>query len=809
MKCPAGVSYLLALLILGLFQLAACSGKPSTFNAVTITPSGTKYIGQGGILAVSASVLNDTASNGGVTFTASPAGTGTLTQTSSTTANYAAPGTVTAETVVTITAKSVDFPKQAALLTVKIEPPPSITTTTLPTATLNQAYTGPVTATGGVPPLSWKVASGTLAAGLSLGASATDTVNITGTPTVGGTSTITVTVTDSTGASSTSGPLAIVVSSLAFTTTSPLPPATTGIAYSDTITATGGTPPYTFSVATGSSLPSGFTLDPTSGTLSNADPTVQGTFTFSITVTDSTTPTAASITQSFTLVIAGPQNLELLNGPYAFTFGGNNANGFVAAAGTFSANGGGVITGGEFDYNSVQGPPKNYSSVTGTYTLGTDGRGIITFTNSTAGPISPVPTYAFAIDPGESGHGRLIEFDSTGTRGSGRLEAQSVSTCVVGTAATTYTGNFAFGGSGFTDSTTTGAGPLALAGEFVAAAPTVVSTPGSIGPGETDANLAGTIASFQTLTGTYQSAGTDTTHCTFSLTPQFATGPLAFDAYPVSATEAFLVETDPVSSTGSTPYLTVLNLLVQTGFPFQTQNSITGTMAGGLSGAFLSGSNFLPEAAVAQLSVANSGAGNFDLLLTDNQAGTATSNMATASSNANPIAVSYSSDQYGRVITNLSAPYFQPVLYLVSADEAFMVTAGALADQPVLIGHLGPQAAGPFSTATITGTLVEGTATPATNATSNFSGFLTLKGSVTPAMVTGTQDVSTAAANTLAETLTGTYSVFDTTNGTGALALTAPATFSGVFVILSPTQFVMVSTTANDANPVLIIAGHP
>lgn len=807
MKSRVGVPYLLAFLILGLFQFAACTGTPSTFNAVSISPSGTVFLGQGAILSISASVLNDAAKNGGVTFTASPTGTGTgtLTQTSSATATYAAPGAVTTQTVVTITATSVDFPKQSAKLAIKVEPPPMITTTSLPTATLNQAYTGPVTATGGIPPLSWRIASGSLPAGLSLAASSSDTVNITGTPTAGGTSTITIAVTDSTGASSTSGPLTIVVSSLAFTTTSPLPPATTGIAYSDTFAAAGGTPPYTFSVATGSNLPTGFTLDPSSGTLSNSNPTTQGTFMFGITVTDKTTPTAASITQTFTLVIAGPQNLSLLSGNYAFTFAAFNTNGYVAAAGTFAANGNGSITGGEFDYNSVQGPPKNYSNLMGTYTLGTDGRGTITFTNSSAGTFVPAPTYAFAIDPAGSGHGRIIEFDTTGTRGSGRLETQTVTACTVGTTGTTYAGNFAFGGSGFTNSTTTGAGPIAFAGEFVAEAPTVTGTPGSVGPGETDANLAGTIASFQTLTGTYQSAS-DSTHCTFSLTPQFATGPLGFSAYPVSATEAFLVETDQITSTGSTPYISILDLLVQTGFPFQTQNTITGAMAGGLTGAFLSGSNYLPEAAVAQVSVANSGAGNFDFLFTDNQAGTVTSNMATASSAANPTAVTFSSDQYGRIVTgNITTPYYQPVLYLVSTSEAFIVTAGVQPGQPVLVGHLAAQSAGPF--ATISGTLVEGTAAPATDATRNFSGFFTLSGSVTPATVSGTQDESTTAANIFAENVAGTYSVIDTANGTGAFTLFAPAAFSGVLIILSPTQFAIVSTTADDANPVLIIAG--
>ena len=90
MKSRAGFTSLLVFLAFAMIQLAACSGTPSTFNKVTLTPSGTKFIGENGTIALTASVLNDKA-NGGVTFTVSPAGTGTLTQTSSTSANYAHP----------------------------------------------------------------------------------------------------------------------------------------------------------------------------------------------------------------------------------------------------------------------------------------------------------------------------------------------------------------------------------------------------------------------------------------------------------------------------------------------------------------------------------------------------------------------------------------------------------------------------------------------------------------------------------------------------------------------------------------------
>src|ERR1700733_14119410 len=262
MKSRARFSSLLAFIVLAMVQLSACSGTPSTFNQVTISPSGTMFLGQGGTIPlITATVLNDAKLNGGVTFTLLPLGTGTLTQITSATASYVAPGTVTAETIVTITATSVDFPKQSATLTVKVEPPPAITTTSLPDATLNAAYSAPITATGGVPPLAWTLSSGTLPAGLSLGSSKTDTVNITGKATTAGGSTFTVTVTDATGASNTSVQFQIVVSSLAFTTTSPLPAGTVNAPYAGVqFAATGGTSPYTFFVANGSNLPPGLTM---------------------------------------------------------------------------------------------------------------------------------------------------------------------------------------------------------------------------------------------------------------------------------------------------------------------------------------------------------------------------------------------------------------------------------------------------------------------------------------------------------------------------------------------------------------------
>jgi hypothetical protein len=789
MKNCARRSYLLAIILLAALQLSGCALTPDSFHSVVLSPKGTVFVGQGGTLPIAASVLNDNVSNGGVTFAASPVGAGTLTQLSTTTANFVAPASVTVETIVTITATSVDFPKQSSALTVKVEPPPVITTTSLSSATLNQAYSQPVTATGGVPPLSWKIASGSLPAGLSLAPSTTDTVNITGKPTTAGNSTFTITVTDATGTSSTSGPLNIVVSTLAFTTTSPLTPGMVNTAYPGVqFAATGGTTPYTFSLAAGSTLPPSLTL--VNGDLTGT-PTTAGTFTFGVTVTDSET-TPASITQTFTLVINGLQNLTLLNGPYAFSFGGNNAAGFVAAAGTFTANGTGTITAGEADFTTLQANTLS-TGITGTYTAGVDGRGTITF-SSVAGS----PTFAFAIDVGGSGHGRLIEFDGTGTRGSGRLEAQSVSTCVVsGTGTNTYSGAFAFGGSGFASSLATGgAGPVAFAGTFTASPPISPATQGSLGSGEMDSNAPNNVqfgTGGNNVSGVYQS-GPDSTHCTMALSTSGLASP-NYDVYPISSSEAFLIETDTIS--GAAPYVTIADMKQQIGQPFST-GSMSGAMAGGTSGQVLNGT-YLPYVSVIQI-VPTMGAGSFQFSLADNSAGIVTNTAGT------PFSVTYTSDQFGRVDTAdfTVNSVFQPILYLVNADEAFCVSM--LSGGPI-VGHFEPQTLTAFTPASIQGTLVQGTSAPAVSADRDLSGFLTFDG---VSAVTGTQDESTPSANTPAETVTGTYALSATgsTDGSGSLTLTSPAAFTGAFFILSPTQVVMITTTAKDTNPVLIIIGH-
>jgi hypothetical protein len=801
----ARIACLAAVAAIAISTLGGCAQTPNRFYSVILSPKGPINVAQNSSTAITATVLND-AANGGVTFTVSPTGVGTLTQTGPITATYVAPSSVSTATTVVVSAQSVDYPKSISNLTINVQPPPAITTTTLPSGSVGQAYTGQITATGGVQPLSWTILNGSLPAGLALGSSSNGTVNITGKPTANGPSSFTVQVTDAVGETA-NAPLTIVISTLAITTTSPLPNAsftTPPTPYSEQFAASGGQSPYTWAVASGSSLPAGLSLSST-GLLSGS-PTVQGNFTFGITVTDSEA-VPANVTQTFTLTISGPQDLGMLTGSYAFMFSGNNSTGAaVTTAGTFTADGNGNITTGEQDTNSISsGSETNTPNLTGTYTLGSDGRGTITFTNA---PSSP--TYAFSIDATGS-HGRMIEFDTTGTRGSGRIEKQSVTSCVVsGTASNTYAGNYTFGVTGYasTYSNSFGTfvpGPLVAAGTFYATPPISPATQGSIGQGEDDANIASQpVYDASSLTGLYNS-GSDATHCVFYLQPSW--GNLTYNAYPISSNEAFMVEVDPVS--GATPYVSVIDMEAQIGYPFNAQSAIGGAMAGGLSGQdAYNGGAYVPEVEVMQLNPAASGA--FNLLLTDNLAGNVTTNMQTSNAAAAPFNVLYSSDQYGRITTNLASP-ISPVLYLVNSTEAYIVSTngtGGVGTPPVLLGHLFAQSTPEtdFTNAYLNGSFVEGSvAPPPSTAARNVSGFFAFDGN---GNITGTQDESTTAGNTQAENVAGTYTVLDTTNGTGVISLTQPATYLGVYVIVSPTKAVMITATTGDTNPITVVLGH-
>ncbi|MFS8415688.1 autotransporter domain-containing protein [Xanthomonas campestris] len=171
---------------------------------------------------------------------------------------------------------------------------------TLPLAVRGTPYSQVLTATGGVAPYTYSVASGTLPAGLTLASNGV----LSGTPTAEGSTSFTIAVADAGNASATQAYTFTVAAPNLALPASNLPAGTAGQAYTAAISpATGGTAPYSYALTAGA-LPSGVVLDAATGALSGT-PTVSGTFNFTLTVTDSTPSPAAQASQSYTLSIAG------------------------------------------------------------------------------------------------------------------------------------------------------------------------------------------------------------------------------------------------------------------------------------------------------------------------------------------------------------------------------------------------------------------------------------------------------------------------------------------------------------------------
>ena len=179
--------------------------------------------------------------------------------------------------------------------------PLPLSPTSLPGATLNTAYSQAVTANEGVPPYTYAVTSGSLPSGLSLNSS---TGVISGTPTTESTYNFTITATDSQTPTADTGSQAysIVVTGLLTISPDSLPSARVGRRYNQTVTASGGVAPYSYTITSGS-LPAGLSLNGATGVISGRPSSVIGS-SFTITATDSQTPTANTGSMPYTITIS-------------------------------------------------------------------------------------------------------------------------------------------------------------------------------------------------------------------------------------------------------------------------------------------------------------------------------------------------------------------------------------------------------------------------------------------------------------------------------------------------------------------------
>ncbi|MDX2313193.1 MAG: PQQ-dependent sugar dehydrogenase, partial [Gammaproteobacteria bacterium] len=240
----------------------------------------------------------------------------------------------------------------------------AIDTVRLSTAFAGVPYDETLSATGGAAPYQWSIVTGALPAGLSL-----DPITgaLSGSAVVAGATVFTVQVQDV--------EFATVARTLRITVTPPplvietlsLPEADTDSAYSATLEASGGTPPYAWAVS-GGALPAGITLN-TDGTLSGT-PTEQGAFSFDATVTDDV---GDQRTQSLEMSVFGATlSLQLnVTDPGAYGKGYGSDQHVLGLDATFIGTGTDLrleVTGYDIDYAdellvSLNGNPLGYLSV--------------------------------------------------------------------------------------------------------------------------------------------------------------------------------------------------------------------------------------------------------------------------------------------------------------------------------------------------------------------------------------------------------------------------------------------------------------
>jgi hypothetical protein len=299
-------------------QTPASPSQPSTLTLTTTSlPAGTVGSAYSSLVAASGGTTPYAYSAAGL-----PSGLSINSATGAITGTPVQSSIGTASVTIKVTDSTTPSPQSAASnLSIKISPATlAVTTTSLPAGAATSPYPSTtLEASGGVSPYTWALASGSsLPAGLSLSTGGV----LSGTPAAGsgGPYSLTFVVTDSfTPPETAQAKLTLTISggpALTLTTTT-LPSAIVNTAYSATLTAAGGVTPYTFTLANGTSLPTGLTLS-SAGVISGT-PTKAGSTPFTVQVVDSSTPTPLSQAGNLSITVnstAGPScgNMSTGNG---------------------------------------------------------------------------------------------------------------------------------------------------------------------------------------------------------------------------------------------------------------------------------------------------------------------------------------------------------------------------------------------------------------------------------------------------------------------------------------------------------------
>jgi hypothetical protein len=523
-------------------------------------------------------------------------------------------------------------------------------------------------------------------------------------------------------------------------------------------------------------LPPGLNLNSSDGTITGT-PSREGTSTFTVEATDFSTP-PVSVSATYSIAVGANSNITknnlLLSGPYAFLFNGFGVAGSNKAypetvVGTITFNGTGGITSGTEDIHSTTA--REGLAITGSYTMGSDGRG--TLLTSVTGPAGQVLTQTYQLALDAEGNVNFIEFDTTGNRGVGILQKQSSAAFT----AASFSGKYAFSLLGYDAKLNR----TAMVGQFTA------DGSSTINPATADLSDFGVLTNYSGITGNFGSVGGNGRgDMTIFLTPNNQ----SYVFYIVSPQEVFLISTVTTDNLGnqtiSAPqsgvaYLESSNSLNATALIGNYVATGTGVDGGsGDSSAFASLQTFASS---------SSTSGEATPVTFDQNDGGAVSSTL-------PGAGTYTVDSTGRVAFAGGSNRIA-IGYLVSPSLTLFIGT----DPDVTAGRLELQTPEPlFGQASVQGEytlgepfLVDGGATTITGVPTA-DGFGNLGGAVDFATASGTQ--------TSDQALTGTYTVASN-SGRGVLT---PASGAGLpaalaLYVLSPTQVRLVSIDPTDSHP--------
>jgi hypothetical protein len=470
------------------------------------------------------------------------------------------------------------------------------------------------------------------------------------------------------------------------------------------------------------------------------------------------TVTVTAVSQDFnassasaTVTISG-YSTSSFQGRFAFSMSGKNASGAFFRAGSFSADGNGNLNSALEDVNAATCAAANPISFVGTYTIGADGRGTMTFADG----CTPA-TFSFVLVNNDQL--QITGFDTTGTA-TGQANLQDPTFFNQSGLVNTYV--FDFGGLH-------GSSTLSQVGEFTS------DGLGNITSGLLDTNDGGAISSQVTFTGSYQvnsnGRGTGTFTGTF--------GSLNFSFYIVSRGSAKFVGTDSEATVGAVTGVATQQSPNATFDATSLNGNITFLLAGPV-----------PNGTIATAgSFSAGGNGNIATgMLDENVNGAATPNVSFSSG-------SYMVASNGRGMATFTAGShtYNLVFYLSTPGNAVLqeTDSGRTSD-----GSFAQQQSTTFSMASIQGNYALQTSGLSTASAQTMEGQLSANGTGT--ISSGTIDITTTGTAT-SEAISGTYSS-PGSNGRATLTLN-PSTDTRNFAIyvVNSTQVFVVGIDSSSA----------